>query len=104
VISRSSWLNMGAGLSSETSVDIYQIKKCHIPDDSNVCSPYDENLEVLQGKVAKRTVPTERPLLVGEVSANFLQILRSRVRFPALPDFLRSSGSGTGPTQLREDK
>jgi hypothetical protein len=26
----------------------------------------------------------------------------ARVRFPALPDFLRSSGSGTGSTQLRE--
>jgi hypothetical protein len=26
----------------------------------------------------------------------------SRVRFPALPDFLRSSGSGTGSTQPRE--
>jgi hypothetical protein len=25
-----------------------------------------------------------------------------RVRFPALPDFPRSSGSGTGFTQLRE--
>jgi hypothetical protein len=25
-----------------------------------------------------------------------------RGRFPALPDFLRSSGSGTGPTQPRE--
>jgi hypothetical protein len=24
-------------------------------------------------------------------------------RFPALPDFLRSSGSGTGSTQPRED-
>jgi hypothetical protein len=31
-----------------------------------------------------------------------LQIQRSRVRFPALPDFLRSSGSGTGSTQPRE--
>jgi hypothetical protein len=27
----------------------------------------------------------------------------SWVRFPALPDFLRSSGSGTGSTQPRED-
>jgi hypothetical protein len=27
---------------------------------------------------------------------------RARVRFPALPDFLRSSGSGTGSTQPRE--
>jgi hypothetical protein len=26
-----------------------------------------------------------------------------RVRFPALPDFLRSTGSGTGSTQPRED-
>jgi hypothetical protein len=33
----------------------------------------------------------------------WLQIQRSRVRFPALPDFLRSSGSGTGSTQPRED-
>jgi hypothetical protein len=29
-------------------------------------------------------------------------IQRSRVRFPALPDFLRSSGSGTGSAQLLE--
>jgi hypothetical protein len=27
----------------------------------------------------------------------------SRLRFPALPDFLSSSGSGTGSTQPRED-
>jgi hypothetical protein len=33
----------------------------------------------------------------------WLQIQRSHVRFPALPDFLRSSWSGTGPTQPRED-
>ena len=31
----------------------------------------------------------------------WLQIQRSRVRFPALPDFLSSSGSGTGSTQPR---
>jgi hypothetical protein len=33
----------------------------------------------------------------------WIQIQRSRVGFPALPDFLRSSGSGTGFTQPRED-
>jgi hypothetical protein len=27
----------------------------------------------------------------------------TRVRFPALPDFLRSNGSGTESTQRRED-
>ena len=31
-----------------------------------------------------------------------VQIQRSRVRSPALPDFLSSSGSGTGSTQPRE--
>jgi hypothetical protein len=33
----------------------------------------------------------------------WLQIQGYRVRFPALPDFLRSSGSGTGSTQPRGD-
>jgi hypothetical protein len=37
----------------------------------------------------------------GQISR--LQSQRSRVRVPALPDFLRSSGSGTGSTQPRED-
>jgi len=32
----------------------------------------------------------------------WLQIQRFRVRSPALPDFLCSSGSGTGSTQPRE--
>jgi hypothetical protein len=35
--------------------------------------------------------------------SSWQQIQRSRVRFQALPDFLRSSGSGTGSTQPRED-
>jgi hypothetical protein len=35
--------------------------------------------------------------------SSWLQTQRSRVRFPALPDFLRSSGSRTGSTQSRED-
>jgi hypothetical protein len=37
------------------------------------------------------------------VVRSWLRKQRSRVRFPALADFLRSSGSGTGSTQLRED-
>jgi hypothetical protein len=35
--------------------------------------------------------------------SSWRQIQRTRVRFPALPHFLRSSGSGTGFTQPRED-
>jgi hypothetical protein len=37
----------------------------------------------------------------GQIS--WLQIQRCRVRFPALPDFLKNSGSGTGSTEPRED-
>jgi hypothetical protein len=45
-------------------------------------------------------------LLVGPVFFNETAFLptdtEARVRFPALPDFLRSSGSGTGSTQTRD--
>jgi hypothetical protein len=36
--------------------------------------------------------------------SSWLLAQRYRVRFPALPDFLSSSGSGKGSTQHREDK
>ena len=42
------------------------------------------------------------PPLWSSGQSFWLQIQRSRVRFPALPDFLSSSGSGTGSTQPRE--
>ena len=41
------------------------------------------------------------PPLWSSGQSFWLQIQRSRVRFPALPDFLSSSGSGTGSTQPR---
>jgi hypothetical protein len=43
-----------------------------------------------------------RPPLWSSGQSFWLQIQRSRVRFPSLPDFLRGSGSGTGSTQPRE--
>jgi hypothetical protein len=43
------------------------------------------------------------PKLWSSGQSSWLQIQRSWVRFPALQDFLRSSGSGTGSTQPRED-
>jgi hypothetical protein len=46
---------------------------------------------------------SEGPSLWSSGQSFWLQIQRSRVRFSALPDFLRSSGSGTGSTQPRED-
>ena len=43
-----------------------------------------------------------RPPLWSSGQSFWLQIQRSQVRFPALPDFLSSSESGTGTTQPRE--
>ena len=43
-----------------------------------------------------------RPPLWSSGQSFWPQIQRSRVRSPALPDFLSSSGSGTGFTQPRE--
>jgi hypothetical protein len=43
------------------------------------------------------------PPLWSSGQSLWLQIQRSRVRFPVLSDFLRSKGSGTGSTQPRED-
>jgi hypothetical protein len=65
--------------------------------------------------VRERTIPTERQPLVGEVVSAMLCICKSRpslwsevlatdpevqVRFPALQDFLTSSGRGRGPLSL----
>ena len=44
------------------------------------------------------------PPLWSSGQSFWLQTQRSRVRSPALPDFLSSSGSGTGSTQPREVK
>jgi hypothetical protein len=46
-------------------------------------------------------VKESRPPVWSSGQSSWLQIQRSG-RFSALPDFLRSSGSGTGSTQPRE--
>ena len=50
----------------------------------------------------KKPYAVIRPPLWSSGQSFWLQIQRSWVRFPALPDFLSSSGSGTGSTQPRE--
>jgi len=67
-----------------------------------LCTPYDYN------KIARCTETFWSPCVIygpplwSSGQSFWLQIHRSRVRFPALPDFLSSSGSGTGSTQPRE--
>ena len=57
--------------------------------------------EFLATTILQTTCSSGPPLWSSRQSL-WLQIQRSRVRFPALPDFLSSSGSGTGSTQPRE--
>ena len=49
-------------------------------------------------------IDPNRPPLLSSGQSFWLQIQRSRVRSPALPDFLSSSGSGTGSTQPHKVK
>jgi hypothetical protein len=49
------------------------------------------------------TIYSFGPPLWSSGQSFWLQIQRSWVRFRALPDFQRSSGSGTGSAQPRED-
>jgi hypothetical protein len=72
-------------------------KKYYIRYELN--SEYSRNLLGWLKCVCKRC----RPPLWSSGKSFMLQIQRSWVRFPALPDFLRSSGSETGSTQPHED-
>jgi hypothetical protein len=53
-------------------------------------------------ELLKCVVAAMWPPLWSSGQSFWLQIQRSRCRFPALPDFLSSSGSWTGSTQPRE--
>ena len=57
---------------------------------------------ILKETIINKLLVFEGPPLWSSGQSFWLQIQRSRVRFPALPDFLSSSGSGTGSTQPRE--
>ena len=60
-------------------------------------------IENLSDEISKsKEYVDSRPPPWSSGQSFWLQIQRSRVRFPALPDFLSSSGSGTGYTQPRE--
>ena len=69
----------------------YQRKQC-----------YELNLKLVVNKYSVTKKKLKYSPLWSSGQSFWLQIQRSRVRFPALPDFLSSSGSGTGSTQPRE--
>jgi hypothetical protein len=90
---------MEATYSSETSVFIRPTRR-QIPEGGFLLYPYEFkfslslfwNYELLRGNIDGLATSSEFLATDPEV----------RVRFPALPDDLRSSGSGTGSTQPLE--
>jgi hypothetical protein len=65
---------------------------------------YDDRREIISDFLEDRnSLQCGIRVLWSSGQSSWLHIHRSRVRFPALPDFLRISGSGTGSTQPRED-
>jgi hypothetical protein len=62
------------------------------------CGEFNENKNIS----LSLNINKPRPPLWSSGQSFWLQIQRSLVRFPALPFFLRSRGSGTGSTQPRD--
>jgi len=72
-----------------------------------IYSRHDADIQVIslqQGFFYLNTYKSNIAPLWSSGQSLWLQIQRSRVRSPALPDFLSSSGSGTGSTQPREPR
>ena len=63
---------------------------------------YDLHVAVYLMTLFNDITGSNGPPLWSSGQSFWLQIQRSRVRFPAPPDFLSSSGPGTGSTQPRE--
>jgi hypothetical protein len=61
--------------------------------------PFSQNVV----STIRRLMPLFISPLWSSGQSSWLQIQRSWVRVPSLPDFQRSSGPGTGSTQPRED-
>jgi hypothetical protein len=70
----------------------------YIPEEGILHSHRRESLKYYGGKILPQPL-TSGPPLWSSAQTSWLLPQRSRVRFPALPDFLSSSVSGTGSTQ-----
>jgi hypothetical protein len=83
-----------------------QLSPAHIP---NCQFHYSDILSYLRSPFKNTAINIQShvnaigPPLWSSGQGSWLQIQRSRVRFPVLPDCLRSSGSETGSTEPRED-
>jgi hypothetical protein len=75
---------------------------CRVPQCACILWPAHQGLLAHQGMHICSLYVLRQPLWSSGQSS-WLQTQRTRVWFLVLPDFLRSSGSGTGSTQPRED-
>jgi hypothetical protein len=76
-----------------------EIKRDEIEIKNNKVGNRDVELNDKPNEIKRRHGVAEGPPLCSSGQSSWLLTKGSRVRFPTLPDFLSSSGSGTGSTQ-----
>jgi hypothetical protein len=93
-------------------IKLHYITCIHGHSDYGICHKYEKHKTNTQYHWSPQTNSVALspqanytgPPLWSRGQSSWLLTQRSWVRFPVLPNFLRSSGSGTGSTQPREDK
>jgi len=80
---------------------VYRTPKTVRQEGQNSNHPREINIIII---IINNNIVAQRPPLWSSGQSFWLQIQRSRVRSPALPDFLSINGSGTGSTQPREPR
>jgi hypothetical protein len=88
-------------LRSSEKLVLTRSTRYNIPEHAGLHSHRRENLKsyIVQKDILYCSFPRR-----SSGQSFWLQTQRPLVRFPALPDFLSSSGSGTGSTQARDDR
>jgi hypothetical protein len=103
----------GSDTSSETSVHMRNTRR-YIPEDSDIqieswrmnilvhaeIIPFSRKLEIEGSR--SPPPPKSSYVCIFELAHGNITDPEVRIRFPALPDFLRSSGPGTGSTEPRK--
>jgi hypothetical protein len=87
----------------EQSISYRVPEKDHLQEHAvRISNPHSNHIDITFVLNSKVRCSFSRPPLWSSGQSFWLQIQWSWVRSPALPDFLSSSGSGTGSTQPRE--